>query len=40
MHSIAWHGQNSTGLAVSSGVYVVALKTKKQTVTHKLLLIK
>jgi len=40
MHGIAWHGQNSTGLAVSSGVYVVILKTRNQSVTHKLLLIK
>ena len=40
MHKVFWHGQNSRGIPVSSGIYVAILKAKKQIITHKLLLIK
>ncbi len=40
MHTIAWHGQNSRGVPVSSGIYVVVLHTEESISTKKILLIK
>ncbi len=39
-HTITWNGNNDTGNSVASGVYFTILKTKKNILTQKLILLK
>jgi len=39
-HSIRWHGVNESGTKLSSGVYIIRLKTKTDIATRKVMLIK
>jgi hypothetical protein len=39
-HSVTWHGKNSNGLPVSSGVYFVRLQAGHNSATRKIVLLK
>ena len=39
-HKVAWNGKNNAEQEVSSGLYIYVLKTKQQTMSKKLLLLK
>ncbi len=40
LHTVAWNGKNDAGNVVASGLYFCCLKTNKNVVTQKLLLVK
>lgn len=40
LHTVAWNGKNEAGDVVASGLYFCCLKTNKNVITQKLLLVK
>ncbi|HMA63534.1 MAG TPA: T9SS type A sorting domain-containing protein, partial [bacterium] len=39
-HSVAWHGVDNTGSKVSSGIYIIRIRSKNQQATQKVMLMK
>ncbi|MCD4711784.1 MAG: T9SS type A sorting domain-containing protein, partial [Clostridiales bacterium] len=39
-HSVVWSGKNEHGISVSSGVYFTRMRTGKQSLIQKMLLLK
>jgi hypothetical protein len=39
-HSVAWDGKNDRGVTVSTGIYIYQLRTEKQTLVRKMIMMK
>lgn len=40
MHNLQWHGRNTNGIQVASGVYICQLRTKDHVATKKMILLR
>jgi ligand-binding sensor domain-containing protein len=39
-HAVVWNGENDSGMSVSTGVYIVRLKTETESLNHRITLMK